>query len=140
VQSKVRVYRLTADDHIRGAIARCGEALASAQDNASAGRWNRCVSDLYFAVFYAADAALVRRGVYTKKHTQTQSEFNKVFVRTGLVEVETGRVYNRLFELRLEMDYQVTITAEEADVSPLVEPTSGLVECLVTLATEVTRK
>jgi uncharacterized protein (UPF0332 family) len=122
------------DSHIAAAVGRCREALASAADNAGAGRWHRCASDLYFAVFYAADAALARKGISTNKHSQTQSEFNRVFVKGGAIDVTAGRVYNQLFELRLRVDYEMSVSAEEADVRPLIDPAEALIEDLLTVA------
>ena len=43
------------------------------------------------------------------------SLFNKHFVKTGLIPVELGKFYARLFDTRLESDYAdlITLTLEE---------------------------
>jgi uncharacterized protein (UPF0332 family) len=122
------------EQQITGAIRRCQERWAVALDNARASRWNSCATDLYFAAFYAASAALIRRGIETGKHTHTQSEVNRILVKEGLLSLDLGRHYNGLWQLRARSDYELELDLEEEEVEPLLDPTDRLIERLIELA------
>lgn len=58
---------------------------------------------------------LVSKNLSSPKHSGVLSLFNKHFVKTGLIPVELGKFYSRLFDTRLESDYAdiITLTMEE---------------------------
>ena len=70
---------------------------------------------IYYACFYAVSALLLSKDLSSPKHSGVLSLFNRHFVKTGLIPVELGKFYSRLFDTRLESDYAdlVTIDLEE---------------------------
>ena len=60
-------------------------------------------------------ALLLSKDISSPKHSGVLSLFNKHFVKTGLIPVELGKFYSRLFDTRLESDYAdlITLTMEE---------------------------
>ena len=69
----------------------------------------------YYACFYVVSALLLSHGLSSPKHSGVLSLFNKNFVKTGLISIELGKFYSRLFDTRLETDYAdlITLTMEE---------------------------
>ena len=53
--------------------------------------------------------------------------FGMKFVKTNIVDAELGKLYNRLFSLRLTGDYNDSYTLSEDDVVSLVEPTEKFI-------------
>lgn len=88
------------------------ESLASAERELEAGAHTFAVNRLYYAVFYAASAALLDRGLSFKKHSGVRASFHREFIKTGLLGVEWGKLYDQLFEDRQEGDYVALITFE----------------------------
>lgn len=64
------------------------------------------VNRLYYACFYAVCALLAARGMDESKHTGVRSQFSQHFVRTGEFEVGLAKFFNRLFDARLQCDYE----------------------------------
>ncbi|MFQ5343385.1 MAG: HEPN domain-containing protein [Anaerolineae bacterium] len=88
------------------------ESLASAERELEAGSHTFAVNRLYYAVFYAASAALLDRGLSFKKHSGVRASFHREFIKTGLLDVEWGKLYDHLFEDRQEGDYVALIAFE----------------------------
>jgi uncharacterized protein (UPF0332 family) len=67
--------------------------------------WSGTINRAYYAVFYAATAALATRNLAASRHSGIISIFGKEFSKTGIVAPELGRIFHRLFELRQRSDY-----------------------------------
>jgi hypothetical protein len=82
-----------------------------------------CANRLYYACFYAVTALLLSNNLSSSKHSGAMSLFNKHFVKPGIIPVELGKFYSRLFEGRMESDYgdwvelETEITAEDFDLA-----------------------
>lgn len=86
------------------------DSLASARRELEAQAYDFAVNRLYYAAFYAVSAALLERQLSFKKHAGVRATFHREFIRTGLLDVEWGKLYDQLFEDRQEGDYVALIT------------------------------
>lgn len=84
-------------------------------------RWFSTVNRIYYAFFYEIIALLHLRDLSSSKHGRIKALFNEHFVKTGIVEVEIGKFYNRMFEFRQKGDYQDFVHFEEEDVKGWLE-------------------
>ena len=107
-------------DIIAYRLERARESLQVAREIATRNRWNGAASQLYFACFYAAIAWLISKGLSSAKHTGVRSLVNQNLVRTGILDASEGELYNDLFELRKESDYQDFVHLSSEDVVPLI--------------------
>ena len=57
-------------------------------------------------------ALLVLYNVSFSKHGKVKAYFNREFIKTGILQVDLGRFYNRAFEYRQKFDY-VDFTAPD---------------------------
>jgi uncharacterized protein (UPF0332 family) len=93
-------------------------AAASARALMERGDGSGATSRAYYAMFNAARALLwLRDGIEpseSKRHASTIRKFSEQFVKTGLVPVELGRLFNEAAEARFIADY------DEVDVEPIV--------------------
>ena len=56
--------------------------------------------------------------------------FNKELVKSGLIAIEYGKLYNYLFGLRQEVNYEDFYSTEEEDIAPLVPRVERLLDNL----------
>jgi len=76
---------------------------------------------IYFSMFYDVQALLVLNGVSFSKHGQVKGYFNSMFIKSGILPVDMGRLYNKAFEYRQKFDY-VDYAFPDADmVSDYIE-------------------
>jgi len=75
------------------------------------------VSRTYYAMFYAAEAALLTKSLSFSSHKGVISAFSEHFIKTDIFPREMGRELNRAFEKRQIGDYEYTfiISEEEAE-------------------------
>lgn len=66
------------------------------------------VNRAYYAIFHAALALLLEHGVVVKTHTGLISRFGQIFIQTGRIEKEYGRMFANAEEMREKADYSIT--------------------------------
>lgn len=75
------------------------ELAESKLDNANRileiGLYDDAVSRAYYAMFYAAKAALLSKGVDLRRHSSAVTKFRELFVITGQVDAEYLRYLGR---------------------------------------------
>jgi hypothetical protein len=104
------------EDLIRYKLERSGETLEEAKVMLQTSHLYGAANRIYYACFYAVSALLLSRNLSSPKHSGVLSLFNKNFVKTGLISVELGRFYSRLFDSRLESDYADLVTIDRVEV------------------------
>lgn len=86
-------------------LERAAESLEEARIFFDRGHGNIFVNRLYYACFYSVSALLLLKGLSSAKHSGIRALFHQNFVKTGLVDKELGRVYDKLFDNRQKGDY-----------------------------------
>jgi len=74
------------------------------------------VNRIYYACFYAVAALLITRNLSSSRHSGVIALFNRHFIKPGLISVNMGKFYSRMFDSRLENDYADWMEAEEQDI------------------------
>lgn len=96
------------------------EALASAKLEIQAGHLNSCVNRLYYCCFYAVTALLLTEGRQFSRHSAVKAEFNRLFAKTGRIDAEWTRFYQKLFDDRQQGDYIPTASFDAEEISKRV--------------------
>lgn len=92
------------DQEIVANLERADESLGAARALLEAEFFDDATSRAYYAVFYAATAALLSRDVRFKKHVGVIDGINRNFIKTGRLSKDHGRDLSWLFDLRLVGD------------------------------------
>ncbi|WP_025322880.1 HEPN domain-containing protein [Deferrisoma camini] len=119
---------------VRYRLERSSEALEEAELLLGAGYGTSAVNRLYYAVFYAASAALLAKGFSSPKHSGIRSLLHREFVRPGLLPVAFGQFYDQLFDSRQRGDYADLVRFPVEDVRPWLPRAAELVRRLRNLA------
>ncbi len=75
--------------------------------------YDDAVSRAYYAMFNAAHAALLSKGIARSRHKGVLSAFGFHFVRTGLVSSELHNAFEAAYQRRLTADYSPQSTSQE---------------------------
>ena len=86
-------------------ISRADEAIQEAQLMANDCHYNAAINRLYYACFYAVQALLVKHGILSSTHAGVKTMLSLHFVSKGVIDVEYGKTFSRLFEIRHSGDY-----------------------------------
>lgn len=99
----------------RRGLARAREELAAARLLAEAGFGTAAVSRSYYAVCYAAEAALLVFGETRSAHSGMVTAVAQVAIKQHGLDPDAGRLLRSLFERRSHADYSlVAVPNEEA--------------------------
>ena len=102
-------------------LARARESLDEARCMAEAGHWHACPNRLYYACFYAVNALLVSKGLSSSKHSGVRSLLNRELVKTEKVSRQAGKLYNKLFDHRMALDYADFASPNPEEIQPWLE-------------------
>jgi len=103
------------------------KTLEQAKSNIALGYWELIANRVYYAAYYAISALLIANGHTAKTHESIIRIFGLYFVKTGKFSAEQGKLYNKLYTLRLTGDYNDHYDLDEQDVLPLIEPAERLI-------------
>lgn len=91
------------------------------------------VSKSYYAMFYAANALLVKHGIIRKKHSAVISAFGEKFVRKGIVDKKYHSVLVKGFEYRGCADYDIFWDTTLDKTKKILEHATDFVEAVENL-------
>jgi len=112
--------------------------LADAQTLFSESSLVSTVNRIYYAMFYAVNALLLTKGLSSSKHAGVRGLFNKEFISTGLVDRDSGRLYNELFHNRQEGDYKDFIEFQKPQVESWLKLAEGFINLLEQASLKIT--
>jgi len=95
---------------------RAKETLKDAEQLLKSGSLFSAVNRIYYAMFYEVIALLLTKGLSSPKHSGVKSLFNREFVKTGKVSIESGKLFARMFDFRQKGDYEDLVSFEEDKV------------------------
>jgi len=84
---------------------RAEESLRAAEIMSEKDMFSFAMNRIYYSMFYAVQAALILKGVSFSKHGQVKAYLNRELVKTGIIPISLGRIYNKAFEYRQKFDY-----------------------------------
>jgi len=95
--------------------------------------WSVAANRMYYALYYAASALLIRDGHAVRTHNGVMILLNKHYVKTGLLTKEDGWLFGRIFAFRQGSDYDDFIDATEEDVMTYLPKAKNLLDKLASL-------
>ncbi|PKN00278.1 MAG: HEPN domain-containing protein [Elusimicrobia bacterium HGW-Elusimicrobia-2] len=108
---------MTAQNEIKGLIAKAQRRLNSAGDEFQKENYDFAVSHAYYSMFYCAEALLLTKELRFSKHSAVHSAFGEHFAKNGEIDPKLHRKLLDAFEKRSNGDYEymIEITKEEAE-------------------------
>jgi uncharacterized protein (UPF0332 family) len=103
------------------------ECLADATALLEKSRYTASVSRSYYAMFHAAQAALLSEEIEAYTHTGVNVQFQKTFIKTGKFPVSFGKTFSKILDQRLKSDYEIGFKASPDDAKHTFEEASGFV-------------
>ena len=80
--------------------------LVTAKINLENEKYEASANRSYYAIFHATRALLAMERVDYKRHSGLISHFQKQYIKTGVFDIEYGKIIMRAFEIRHEADYE----------------------------------
>lgn len=113
---------------IQALIEKARRYLRSADLLIHDGDYDSAVSRSYYAMFYSAEAALLKKKMTFTSHKAVISAFGRYFVKTGIFEKRLGRDLNIVFDERQLGDYESNFSISEDNARHTLESARGFVD------------
>jgi uncharacterized protein (UPF0332 family) len=115
-------------EEVRLHLERANECIKDAEYLLSGSRNFAAVGRGYYAMFHAATAALLKKGIIRHSHQGIISYFGHEFVKTGLVDPKFHKYFIEAFDLRQESDYQPLADITQEQVNKVIERSKEFLE------------
>ncbi|MBM4250119.1 MAG: HEPN domain-containing protein [Euryarchaeota archaeon] len=109
-------------------LERAEKYLKSAGLLADADDYESSVSRAYYAMFFAAEAALLSKGLSPASHGGVLSVFGEHFVKTGVFPRSMGRALNRAYAKRQLGDYEHRFVISSREAKEVLADAAGFVK------------
>ncbi len=119
------------DETIAALLSKAEASLSVASELLEQGHADFSVSRAYYSMFYAAEAALLARGLSFSKHSAVIARFGLEYAKSGDIDPKHLKALQKGFALRNQGDYSVLPVAEE-EGSRLLEQARALVAAVRT--------
>ena len=114
-------------------IEKANTAMEDVRQAAAIERWSMAANRLYYAIYYAASALLISEGHEAHTHAGVINLVSKIYVTSGALEKEDGRLTRKIFEMRQAADYDDFIDVEKADIDEYLPKVEALVAKIIAL-------
>jgi len=126
----------SAEDYARYRMQKANETIAEVATLIENKYWNTAINRMYYACYYAVGALLAKNGVQTSSHSGSRQKFGQLFVQTGKISKEQGKLYSELFEKRQKGDYNDFFEFDEETVLGLYQPAGQFIKRIEKLLVE----
>ena len=94
----------------------------------AANKLSGAANRLYYSVFHAISALLLHDGHSVNTHNGSHAFFHLHYIKTGILPVEYGRLYNQLQTMREESDYNCVYDVNPDELKDRIGPAHNLIE------------
>ena len=113
---------------IKVRLERAREDLDTAEELLSLNRYRASVNRAYYALFGITTALLLTKKVERSKHVGVEAAFNQYFIKTGIIEIEFGKIYDFIRKKREESDYASKAMIDKTTASNIVRDAKRFME------------
>lgn len=92
------------------------------------GFWDNIANRLYYALFHAVSALLIKDGHSVNTHKGIVASIGQYYVKKGLLTSDDARLYSQLMTIREKGDYNCSYDIEEEDLKPKIARAKALIE------------
>jgi uncharacterized protein (UPF0332 family) len=113
---------------IKVRLERAREDLDTAEELLSLNRYRASVNRAYYALFGITTALLLTKKVERSKHTGVEAAFNQYFIKSGIIEIEFGKIFDFIRKKREESDYASKAMIDKTTASNIVKDAKRFME------------
>jgi uncharacterized protein (UPF0332 family) len=101
-----------------------------------AGMWSTLANRLYYSLFHAVNALFINDGLEAVRHKTSHSLFSMHYVKTGILPIDYGHLYNNLQRLREKSDYNCFFDVSEQDIVDGISIAAEFIKAIEQLISE----
>lgn len=111
-------------------IAKARSFLGNAVTLADLGMWNVVANRVYYALYHAIMALMVKDGFSPRTHSGLITEFGKEYVLTGKIAPKYSKTLSQMRSIRESCDYDAFYYTTQEEMSPILEAVTELLDII----------
>ena len=116
--------------YVRNRIETAYKTFEAAKVLSENGFWNSAVNRLYYTIFYAVNAILVKNEIIAQSHSGVKSQFSLHFIKTGKLDKKYGKLLAELYDWRQKGDYESLYEFDSESVLPLFDAVLEMLQAI----------
>lgn len=96
------------------------EDIKTAEELLSLKRYRAVVNRAYYALFSITTAVLLTKKLERSKHSGVEAAFNQYFIKSKIIEIEYGKIFDYVRKKREECDYTAKSTIDRETAEKIV--------------------
>ena len=118
------------NEYVKNRIETAYRTFEAAKVLSESGFWNSAVNRLYYSIFYAVNALLVKNEIIAQSHSGVKSQFSLYFVKTGKIDKKYGKLLAELYDWRQRGDYESLYEFDSESVLPLFDSVLEMIQVI----------
>ncbi|MBI5665649.1 MAG: HEPN domain-containing protein [Nitrospirae bacterium] len=106
---------------IKVRLDRAEEDIKTARELLSLKRYRAAINRAYYSLFSITTAMLLTKKLERSKHAGVEAAFNQYFIKSKVIEVEYGKIYDYVRRKREESDYNAKIVIDKETADKIVQ-------------------
>lgn len=112
------------------------QTMEEAEAAVAATKWNMAANRIYYAMFHAVSALLVKGQYPVATHRGAKAALGQHFVLTGKISTDDGRFFAQMETLRDRADYDIVFSATESEIASYMPQAQGFLQRIRVLLDE----
>lgn len=114
-------------------IEKAYDAYKAAEVLRNASLWSNAANRLYYALFHAVCALLVRDGHQVSTHRGSRVVFGQYYIKTGLLPKEYSILYSQLETMRENGDYNYSYETSPQELEDRMPQAKEMIDAIAAL-------
>ena len=106
---------------IKVRIEKAEEDIETAKELLALNRFRAVVNRAYYSLFSITTAVLLTRKIERSKHSGVEAAFNQHFIKSHLIEIEYGKIFDYVRKKREECDYTARVVIDIKDSKKFIK-------------------
>ena len=100
------------------------------------GFWSGSAGRLYYALFHAVSALLIRNRHQVNSHKGSHILFSNYFIKSGIIPQEYGRLYSNMEKMRESGEYDCTYDVDPTELKHSFSPAKEMIDFITKMVKE----
>ena len=113
---------------IKVRLEKAEEDIDTAVELLSFKRYRAAVNRSYYALFSITTAVLLTKKLERSKHAGVEAALNQHFIKTRILEIEYGKIFNYVRQKREESDYTAKVMIDKETAENIVKDSKRFID------------
>ena len=118
-------------EELQKVITKAKDCLEDAKYLMDGERYDAAVNRAYYSMFTAIQGLLLERNIFVKTHSGTKAKFHELFLKTELLPMHLGKIFEDAISLRQEADYEFDEIISNEDAQQTIEDADLFIKSIV---------